>query len=176
VALGSILTQNTTFISVQKSLSKLENLGAISSHAIKNLPIDVLKAAIRPSGYFNQKTNYILEFIDFFEDLNGRIPTREELLKVKGIGEETADSILLYGYAQDQFKVDAYTKRILLHVGFIEERAKYSEIKTLLENSLKPLIEEKKERVIIYQEFHSLFVAHGKNFYSKKPYGVNEFL
>lgn len=176
VALGSILTQNTTFVSVQKSLTNLENLSAITPHAIKNLSINILKDAIRPSGYFNQKTDYILNFIDFFQNLNGRIPTRKELLNVKGVGEETADSILLYGYAQDQFKVDAYTKRILIGLGFIKENAKYSEIKALLENALRDVIKEKQDRVIIYQEFHALFVAHGKNHYSKKPYGVNEFL
>lgn len=167
MALGSILTQNTTFLAVVKSLHNLQKIDALSSLNIKNLPIDVFKLAIKPSGYFNQKAQYILNFIDCFQEFDGRIPTRKELLNIKGIGEETADSILLYGYAQDEFKIDAYTKRILIHLNIIDEKAKYSEIKKLFEDYFVDLIKDKEERVKIYQEFHALFVAHGKEFYSK---------
>lgn len=176
VALGSILTQNTTFVAVEKSLNNLKNINALSSHAIKNLSIDIFKIAIKPSGYFNQKADYILNFIDFFHKLDGKTPTRDELLKIKGIGEETADSILLYGYAEDEFKIDAYTKRILIDIKLISEKAKYGEMKKLFEDYFIDLIKDKQERVKIYQEFHSLFVVHGKKYYSKKPYRLNDFL
>jgi endonuclease III related protein len=176
VALGSILTQNTTFISVQKALDNLEKLNALSAKAIKELDIEVLKVAIKPAGYFNQKAEYIINFIEFFEKLNGKIPTREGLLKVVGIGEETADSILLYGYNEDQFKVDAYTKRLLCEVGFINEKVKYKEIKEFFENGIEKVVEEKEERRKIYQEYHALIVEHAKRYYSKKPYGVGCFV
>ena len=176
VALGSILTQNTTFISVQKALDNLKTLNCTTSRAIKNMDIDDLKHAVKPAGYFNQKAEYILNFIEFFDSLEGRVPCRKELLKVKGVGEETADSILLFGYNQCEFKIDTYTKRLLLELGFIEIKAKYKDMKTLMENSLKEIISDKEELRIVYQEYHALIVEHGKRYYSKKPYGVDCFL
>lgn len=176
VCLGSILTQNTTFTSVVKSLENLHVKNALDVHAIESMDIDELKEAIKPSGYFNQKARYILEFIKFYRSLNGTTPTREALLNVIGIGEETADSMLLYGYNQLQFKVDAYTKRMLVELDFVDEKAKYGNIKALMESSLKEYVTDEKELLKIYQEFHALIVNHGKKFYSKKPYGIGCFL
>ena len=70
-----------------------------------------------------KKTNYILNYIDFFEKLNGRIPSRNELLAIKGIGPETADSMLLYGFNQREFKIDAYTKRVLVYLKIFDEKS-----------------------------------------------------
>ena len=176
VCLGSILTQNTTFTSVVKSLHNLKDKNALTLEAIKKMDIDELKEAIRPSGYFNQKTRYILEFISFYESLNGRVPTRDELLHVVGIGEETADSILLYGYNTAEFKVDAYTKRMLIELGLINEKVKYKDIKKFMQDSLQECIKDEKELVIVYQEYHALIVNHSKEFYSKKPYAQGCFL
>ncbi len=176
ICLGVILTQNTTFTSVVKSLNNLNSMNSLDYKAIKNMPLDVLKCAIKPSGYFNQKANYILAFIDFFERLEGRIPTREELLAVKGIGPESADSILLYAYNQPEFVVDAYTKRLLLHAGLIDEKASYHAIKKFMESEIEKELKYRDELVICYQELHALIVAHAKLFYSKKPYGVDCFL
>lgn len=172
VCLGSILTQNTTFTSVERSLKNLHDKNAINADAIASMKIEDLKEAIRPSGYFNQKARYILEFIKFYKNLNGAVPKREDLLKVIGIGEETADSILLYGYNQREFKVDAYTKRVLKELWLVDEKAKYGDIKSLMQESLRACIKDEKELLITYQEFHALIVNHGKKFYSKKPYGV----
>lgn len=176
VCLGSILTQNTTFTSVVKSLENLHVKNALNVDAIESMDINELKEAIKPSGYFNQKARYILEFIKFYNTLKGATPSREALLSVIGIGEETADSILLYGYNQLQFKVDAYTKRMLVELGFVDKKAKYGEIKTMMENSLKEFVTDEEELLKIYQEFHALIVNHGKNFYSKRPYARGCFL
>lgn len=172
VCLGSILTQNTTFTSVVKSLKNLQDRDALHVEGIETMDVDELKETIRASGYYNQKTRYILEFIKFYKALNGRVPSRDELLGVIGIGEESADSILLYGYNQIEFKVDAYTKRLFIELGFIDAKTKYKEIKHLIESSLKEQIKDEEELLITYQEFHALIVAHGKGYYSKKPYGV----
>lgn len=172
VCLGSILTQNTTFTSVVKSLHNLNDIGCLDYKKIKQMPIDELKTLIKPSGYYNQKANYIRGFIDFFEKLKGKTPTREALLSIKGIGPETADSILLFAYNQPEFKVDAYTKRILVHKNLISENTKYDVIKSFMENEIKKEITLKKELIIVYQEYHALIVNHAKQYYSKKPYGV----
>lgn len=176
VCLGSILTQNTTFKSVVKSLQNLHAKNALSAKALEEMDINELKEAIKPSGYFNQKARYILEFIKFYNSLDGTVPTREALLKIVGIGEETADSILLYGYNQLEFKVDAYTKRLLLELGLIDKKTRYAEIKNIMEGSIKECVKDEAKRLMVYQEFHALIVEHGKKFYSKKPYGIGCFL
>ena len=171
ICLGAILTQNTTFTSVVKALDNLKALNALSPEGIGALDEASLKQAIRPAGYFNQKAKYILAFLSFFEALNGEVPARKTLLDVHGVGEETADSILLYAYGQPEFVVDAYTKRILSILGFIGEKTKYKEVKVLMQEALESFV-SKEERVKVYQEYHALFVAHAKLYYSQKPYGT----
>ncbi len=176
VCLASILTQNRNFTSVVKSLHNLKNENLLNYKKIKKAPIDKIKELIKPSGYQNQKTNYILNYIDFFEKLNGRIPSRNELLAIKGIGPETADSMLLYGFNQREFKIDAYTKRVLVYLKIFDEKAKYHDMKYFMEDELKKEIKDEKELLITYQEFHALIVRHAKVYYSKKPYGNGCFL
>lgn len=176
ICLASILTQNRSFKQVVQSLTNLKNENSLNYKKIKALPIEKLKELIKPSGYSNQKSGYVLNFIDFFEKLNGRIPSREELLGIKGVGEETADSMLLYGFKQPHFKVDAYTKRLLMHYKIVNEKAKYIEIKKLFEKEIQKEIKDKDELIVIYQEFHALIVYHSKLYYSKQPYGNGCFL
>ncbi|QKF73064.1 endonuclease III [Aliarcobacter faecis] len=176
VCLASILTQNRSFKQVVQSLNNLKNANVLNYKKIKALPIDVLKELIKPSGYSNQKSEYILNFIKVFEKLNGKIPTREELLSIKGVGEETADSMLLYGFKQPHFKVDAYTKRLLIHNGIIDEKVKYIDIKNYFEKELQKKIKDREGLVIIYQEYHALIVCHSKLYYSKQPYGNGCFI
>lgn len=176
VCLASILTQNRSFKQVVQSLNNLKNANVLNYKKIKALPIDVLKELIKPSGYSNQKSQYILNFIEFFEKLNGKIPTREELLNIKGVGEETADSMLLYGFKQPHFKVDAYTKRLLIHNGIIDAKVKYIDIKNYFEKELQKKIKDREKLVIIYQEYHALIVCHSKLYYSKQPYGNGCFI
>ena len=168
ICLGVILTQNTSFESVVKSLQNLNELCKISPKNIENLDIEKLRLAIKPSGYYNQKTSYILNFIDFFNSLNGREPTRDELLGVKGIGNESADSILLYGYNQSEFVVDTYTKRVFLANSIINEDAKYMQIKNMVEQSFQKELDTKEDLTIAYNEFHALIVAHAKEFHSRR--------
>ena len=176
VCLGSILTQNTTFLSVVKSLQNLNSYTNLEYKKIKNLPKEKLVELITPSGFKNQKAQYILNFIEFFEKLKERTPTRDELLKIKGIGEETADSILLFGYKKCEFKVDAYTKRLLVFNNLIDEKANYKTIKNFMQDELKKENLSQDKLLIVYQEFHALIVEHSKRFYSKKPYGNGCFI
>ena len=176
VCLASILTQNRTFTSVVKSLTNLKNENLLNYKKIKATPIEKIIELIKPSGYQNQKSKYILNYIEFFEKLNGRIPTRDELLAVKGIGPETADSMLLYGFNQLEFKIVAYTKRMLVHLKIFDEKAKYHNMKYFMEKELKKTIKDEKELLIVYQEYHALIVNHAKLYYSKKPYGNGCFL
>lgn len=167
VILGTILTQNTTWTSAENALKNLDNLKSIDPNKLLNLDNNTLKEAIRCAGFLNQKAEYIKEVTIFYISLGGEIPSRVDLLKVKGVGNETADSILLYAYKQPEFVVDAYTKRILLHQGIIGENESYMFIKNLFESNLS-------KDSTIYNEYHALIVEHAKRYYSKKPYGVED--
>jgi endonuclease-3 related protein len=169
ICLGAILTQNTSWTLVEKALINLSTHNCFSINEIKQKGKEILKELIRPAGYFNQKADYIFSFIEFFENLNNRIPLREELLAVKGIGNETADSILLYGFKQAEFVVDAYSIRILLNLGLIKEKASYLEIKDLFEKNLD-------KDYKLFQEYHALLVEHAKRYYNRKPYGKGDIL
>ena len=128
ICIGAILTQNTSWVNVEKALINLKKLKAINAKALLELKDGDLKRAIKPAGYYNQKARKLKEFSTFYLMLKGKTPLREELLGVWGIGPETADSILLYGYKVASFVIDAYTKRIFSNLGFKENS--YDSLKT----------------------------------------------
>lgn len=159
ICLGAILTQNTSWPQVEKALIGLEEIGGIDATRLLELDDEIVKEKIKPAGYFNQKCRYMKNFAEFF--LSGEEINRESVLGVKGIGNETCDSILLYAYGKEEFVVDAYTKRIFGNLGLVRERDKYMDIKTMFEDELRG-------DLIVYQEYHALIVEHAKRFYRKK--------
>lgn len=176
IVIGSILTQNTTWPSVEQALNNLNKLvdfDPLSILEFANNNEEPFKNAIRCAGFVNQKTEYLKNianfYIDLKEDLDNEdeIPSRKDLLNVKGIGNETADSILLFAHKQKEFKVDAYTKRIFTYLGYIKENDSYMSIKNFFETNFSG-------DVNMFQEYHALIVEHAKRYYSKKPYGVND--
>jgi len=167
IILGTILTQNTAWTSAEKALLNLKELNVINPERLLKLNYETLKKAIRCAGFLNQKAEYIKEITKFYISLEDKIPSRGELLRVKGVGNETADSILLYAFKQPEFVVDAYTKRIFFHQRIIKDKDGYTKIKNLFESNLN-------KDSIIYNEYHALIVEHAKRYYSKKPYGTND--
>lgn len=162
ICIGTILTQNTSWSQVEKALQNLAAETIITPTGLKKLDEETLKNAIKPAGYYNQKARKIMQFTDFYDSLNGRTPSREELLSVWGIGKETADSILLYAYKIPVFVVDAYTRRIFSALGFIDSNAEYDDIRNFFENNLP-------KEIVVYQEYHALIVEHAKRNCKTKP-------
>ena len=158
---GALLTQNTSWQQVERAIINLNQINPLSPEVILSLDPEALKEAIKPAGYYNQKAARLRTLAEWFIELKGRTPEREELLSIKGVGPETADSILLYAFKQPSFVVDAYTRRIVSNLDLASEKAKYSEIKALFEENLP-------EDLIIYQEYHALLVEHAKRHYQKK--------
>ncbi|OPX57412.1 MAG: endonuclease III [Methanobacterium sp. PtaB.Bin024] len=163
IILGAILTQNTAWTSAEKALWNLKKLDVINPGKLLNLDDEILKEAVRPAGFLNQKAAYLINITNFFISLEGRTPSRRELLKIKGVGNETADSMLLYAYKQPEFVVDAYTKRIFSHLGLVDEKISYMKLKTFFEGNIP-------QDVPIYQEYHALIVEHAKRYYRRKPF------
>ncbi len=167
ICIGAILTQNTAWANVEKALLNLKQAGSLSPRKIQQLNDQKLKELIRPAGYYNQKAQYVRNFTELYLSLKGRVPGRDEILCCKGVGDETADSMLLYAYGLPEFVIDAYTKRIYSHLGFCKRDVKYMDLKMLFESNLP-------EEVILFQEYHALIVEHAKRYYNKKPYGISD--
>ncbi|MBC8495640.1 endonuclease III domain-containing protein [archaeon] len=155
VIIGAILTQNTAWTNVETAIENLRNIKCVDAEQILATSKEKIREAIKPAGYFNQKTDYLVNIAWFYKQLNGKTPTREELLAVKGVGNETADSIMLYAYNQPEFIVDAYTKRLLTKKGLITGKESYEAIKILFEKNLP-------KDVKLFQEYHALIVEEGK--------------
>lgn len=172
VMVGAILTQNTSWRNVEKAIQKLKGKGVLNPEGIHHIKRSELARLIKSSGYYRIKTDRLKSFIDFlFEEYDGNIKKmgrerlgelREKLLGVKGIGPETADSILLYGLKNPIFVVDAYTRRILSRHGIISEKASYEEVQKLFMDYLPR--DEK-----LFNEYHALFVYLGKTVCKKIP-------
>jgi endonuclease-3 related protein len=137
VAVGAILTQNAAWSNVEKAIANLKAAGVFDPRLLHGLPDARLAELIRPSGYFRLKAGRLKNLLAFLKNecgydlraLAGRdLPSvREKLLAVRGIGPETADSILLYALDYPTFVVDAYTRRLLSRHGLVPEEATYEE-------------------------------------------------
>ena len=172
IIVGAILTQNTNWRNVEKAIGNLKKKKLLNPVSLYKIPDKKLAALIKPSGYYNIKTKRLKEFIGYlFKKHGGSLrkmfsqdlhALRHELLSVKGIGPETADSILLYAGEKPVFVIDAYTKRMLLRHRLINKDATYHQIQELFMNNLN-------KNVKLFNEYHALLVELGKTLCKKKP-------
>lgn len=167
---GAVLTQNTAWSNVEKAVEGLRENRLLDPEAILSFPEERLCELIRPSGYFRVKSGRLRDFCRFLVDGGGdpsrfeRMPTselRERLLAVKGIGPETADSILLYAFSRPVFVVDSYTVRLLGRLGRLPGKGTYEEVQDLFMRGLDP-------DAALFNEYHALVVTHGKERCRKK--------
>jgi len=167
VIAGAILTQNTSWSNVELAIRNLKKEKLLSVPSLSKAAPSRIARLIRPAGYYNIKTGRLISFLKFFlsnyagsirrMSLQDTQKLRSELLSVNGIGQETADSILLYALSKPVFVVDAYTKRILLRHRFISNGADYKEIQKLFMENLK-------NDAGLFNEYHALLVRAGKKF------------
>ena len=167
IIVGAILTQNTSWTNVERAIRNLHGARMLSPQAIRRVRFTRLAQLLRPAGYFRQKSKTLKSFVNFlFDSYAGSLsrlfstPTavlREQLLALRGIGPETADSILLYAGKHPIFVVDAYTRRILQRHGHVHSKFAYDEIRKLFESAL-PADHQ------LFNEFHALIVNVGKHY------------
>ena len=165
VVAGAILTQNVNWNNVEKALERMIQEGLVDVETISRCPRPQLEAAIRSSGFFRQKAQRLQTIAQFIADYPGdfyRHVQREQLLAIKGIGPETADSILLYACGQTHFVIDAYTRRIFERYSAWDRKASYDNIKDTFESQL-PV------EISLYKKFHALIVEHAKRTCRKAP-------
>jgi len=172
VMTGAILTQNAAWPNVERAIANLKRARKLTPKAILALSDRELQRLIKPSGFFRVKAKRLRSFVDYFTTrYQGSIARmqreplarlRPELLRVHGIGPETADSILLYALNQPSFVIDAYTRRILERHGLTTRKARYDDVRAVFENRLP-------HRVRLFNEYHALFVRLAKTHCRPKP-------
>lgn len=169
--LGALLTQNTAWTNVEKALENLRQHRALNFEILEETPPEQLIEWIRPAGFFNQKSAYIKAMISAVRDRFGgsldklfaleTAALRKELLSWKGVGKETADSIMLYAAGKPIFVIDAYTQRICRRHGWIGEKAKYDDVAELFTSNLP-------EDTQLFNEYHALIVRTCKDYCSAR--------
>ena len=168
---GAILTQNTNWTNAEKAIANLKSADCLTPEKLHHFDVSKLTELIRPAGYYNIKAKRLKNFLNWlFRNYNGRLTNlenldtnqlRAELLAIKGIGHETADSILLYAFKRRIFVVDVYTARIACRHGLIEPDADYEQLRELFQSNL-PLDSQ------LFNEYHALLVKVGKEFCKPK--------
>ncbi len=164
VVVGAVLTQNTAWKNVAKAIANLKAAGVLELEALRALEPRELAELIRPAGYYNLKEQRLRNLLDMIAAECGgdlarlwELPldqAREKLLAVKGVGPETADSILLYAGGLPIFVIDAYTFRVLGRHGLAREGDTYHDLQSLFMRHLPP-------DAALYNELHALIVRLG---------------
>ena len=167
VIVGAILTQNTAWTNVKKAIGQLKRNKLMSPEKISHIGEAKLSRFIRSAGYHRVKADRLKAMSRFIiDECKSRLSElkkenteelREKLLKVKGVGPETADSILVYALEKPVFVVDAYTKRIFSRHGLVQENASYDDVQALVHENFK-------ENHMFFNQFHALLVETGKRF------------
>ena len=169
---GAILVQRTTWTNTRRAIENLKAAGKLSSHGIRELEEDELQALIRPSGFFRTKSKKLRalcehlgeRYGDNIEAMSTRSDEslREELLSIYGVGDETADDIMLYAFRRLHFVVDAYTRRIFGRMGLVDPKLKYRALQAIFHENIP-------RDVAVYNEYHGLIVMHGKAICKTRP-------
>jgi endonuclease-3 related protein len=166
---SEILTQNTAWTNVEKALEQLHKGRLVNHERILKTRQDKLAPLIRSAGYYNQKAERLIIMSEFLKENSiaslmkrdaGSL--RETFLGIKGVGPETADSIVLYAFGKPTFVIDTYTKRIFSRIGICGKDIDYSALQDIFMKSVKPDVKR-------YKEYHALIVEHAKRHCRAKP-------
>ena len=164
VIVGAILTQNVAWKNAKKAIDNLKEAQKLDPIALRESRPEDIAPLIRSSRFYNMKAVKIKNFMDFYfsqydgslEEMSSEDPAalREKLLAVKGLGEETADAIMLYACGMPIFVVDAYTRRIFSRYGFFRDEPSYGEVQEYFMENLPG-------DTALFNDFHAQIVHLG---------------
>jgi endonuclease III related protein len=160
---GAILVQQTRWENVDRVLCEMKRRGLMSPETVVSLPVEELERIVRPAGFYRNKARSLQGIARYMADNPGTFtkpagPLRDELLALRGIGDETADVLVLYVAGQPSFIVDAYTRRTLKCLGI---EGNYRHLQGRFHESLPADVD-------VYRHFHALLVEHGKQYCNRK--------
>ncbi|MBA7708431.1 Endonuclease III [subsurface metagenome] len=172
IIVGAILTQSAAWLNVEKAIANLKAAKALSPEALRHLPLSELAAHIHPCGYYNAKALKLKSFAHWLgERYDDNLDTlfahntdylRQQLLSIHGIGQETADSIILYAAGKPIFVIDAYTRRIISRMGLAPDSNSYAAYQTLFMDNLPTDAK-------LFNEYHALLVCLAKDVCRNRP-------
>jgi len=170
VMVGAVLTQNTNWKNVELALENLRKHNVLDFHEILKLEIGDLETLIRPAGFYRKKANTIRSICSCLVDHQGieglsrqsHEYCRKAILDITGIGDETADAILLYALDKPAFVIDKYTNRIVSRLNSTDSSLGAQDLQQAFMQQLPP-------QLACYQEYHALLVEHAKVHCRKKP-------
>lgn len=152
IIIGAVLVQHTNWRNAALAIANLRKVGKNNLLSLRRAKLITIRRLIRPAGFYRQKSERLKNLAEF---LSRGLVKREELLRVKGVGEETADTILLYAFAKPTFVIDAYTRRFVNHF-HLTKATGYQALKNYFEARLP-------KNVKLFQSYHALIVQWGKN-------------
>jgi len=172
VIVGAILTQSAAWGNVEKAIANLRAARALSPRTLRQFSLSRLATLVHPCGYYNAKAFKLKSFAlwlgnHYDDDLdrlfaNNTDDLRQQLLSIHGIGQETADSILLYAANKPIFVIDAYTRRTISRIGLAPEKDSYVAYQAFFMEHLEP-------DTGLFNEYHALLVCQGKNICRRHP-------
>jgi len=172
VIVGAILTQRTTWANAASAIASLRRARAMTPEAIRTSGAGDLEALIRTSGFYRAKAATLKAFCAMLwndhDDVLSQlfalplVDLRAKLLSVRGIGDETADAILVYAAGKPSFVIDSYTRRLLKRLGWIEGSESYRTIQAAFTGALPTDAE-------VFAEYHALIIQHGKSHCRSRP-------
>jgi len=172
VMVGAVLTQSAAWTNVEKAIVNLKAAEALSPKALRHLTLTEIATLIHPSGYYNVKARKLKALAHWLGECCGdNLDTLftssadqlyQKLLSVWGIGQETADSIILYVASKPVFVIDAYTRRIIDRIGLAPAGNSYTSYQALFTDNLPT-------DVRLFNEYHALLVCLGKNVCRPRP-------
>jgi len=164
IVAGAILTQNTRWERAEGALLSMARAGLTSPESVLECSEACLQSSIRTAGFFRNKAATLQRLSRFLIQLNSSksAPTRNELLLIRGVGPETADSILLYAFDQPEMIADAYTRRLLDRIGLVPEDGQYESVKKFLETNMPA-------DPALFRRFHAAVVQLCKTACTRKP-------
>jgi len=171
IMVGAVLTQNTNWKNVERAIANLRQADLLQPKALYATPLEELEELIRPAGYYRIKARRLRSLLELVVERYGGslekmfaadpAALREQLLAVRGIGPETADSILLYAGGIPVFVIDAYTYRIFARHGWVEPDADYHRLQEYFQSQLP-------DDAAMFNEYHALLVRLGKHYCQKR--------
>ena len=165
VVIGAVLTQQTRWTNVEQAIANLKEHGLLEPETLAQAEVELIEELVHCCGFYRQKASRLNNIAQYFADIGidnvFNVTTdelRDDMLSLNGVGNETADSIVLYAANKPKFVIDAYTTRIMNCLGI---NGNYIRLQELFEKELPANVD-------MYKEYHALIVEFAKTYCGKK--------
>jgi len=173
---GMILIQNTNWKNADRSLANLKQATNFEVDQILSLSTEDLESLIQPSGFFHNKAIYLRSLLTAYRDnfTNwSKLPTnllRKKLIALKGIGNETADVLLLYYFHRPTFVADNYSMKLFTKLHTFTKKPTYIQLKNAVERDFKMTSKQAEELHALIDEFGKLKSDYFDKYQLHLPY------